>query len=84
MKTRESTQDHKEFNDAMIDAIRPFQHRLRPDEMLAIASHLVGAILAMQDQRIMNRDKAMTIVINNIELGNKRAIEELLDSKGTA
>lgn len=53
-------------------------------EMLAIAANVVGKIIALQDQRTMTPDKAMTIVAINIELGNQQVLDELQKSKGSA
>lgn len=53
---------------------------LSAEEMLAVASNLVGKIIAMQDQRCMTPEDAMKIVQNNIEEGNRQAVEHLRDS----
>lgn len=55
-------------------------------ELLAIASNMVGKLIALQDQRHMSKDRAMRIVAENIQLGNLQIIEQLRDSKpaGTA
>lgn len=46
-------------------------------EVLAIASNLVGKLIAMQDQRRMTPEDAMKIVQDNIEEGNRQALEYL-------
>ena len=53
-------------------------------EMLAIASNLVGKLIALQDQRTMTRDTAMEVVIRNIELGNRQAIAQVENTVGNA
>ena len=53
-------------------------------EMLAIASNLVGKLIALQDQRTMTRDTAMEVVIRNIELGNRQAVEQVERTVGNA
>ncbi len=49
-------------------------------ELLAVASNLVGKIIAMQDQRTMTNEKIMKIVADNIEIGNKQVILEVSKS----
>jgi hypothetical protein len=57
---------------------------LPADQMLAMASHMVGQILAMQDQRVMTPDMALEIVSLNIEAGNAEMIENVAKTKGSA
>lgn len=49
-------------------------------ELLAIASNLVGKLVAMQDQRVISPKSAMELVAKNIEAGNEHAVRELRDS----
>lgn len=63
------------------------KRHLTPDtqqRVLAIAAQVVGQVLAMQDQRTMTPDRAMQVVIANIEIGNKGVIDSLHNTKGTA
>jgi hypothetical protein len=53
-------------------------------EILAIAANMVGKIIALQDQRTMNREMALEIVIKNIEAGNQQIMEHINNSKGSA
>ena len=68
---------HKAFWDDMIALLAKHTGQLQADEMLAVASQMVGQIVAMQDQRKMRPGDAMTIVASNIEMGNARAVREL-------
>ena len=52
--------------------------------MLAVASHLVGQIMAWQDQRTMSRVRALSIIERNIKIGIAEAIAQLNDTKGSA
>lgn len=54
------------------------------EEMLAIGANMLGKLLAYQDQRTMTRERGLDIIIQNIELGNQQAVEEVLNSKGRA
>lgn len=54
-------------------------------ELLAIASNLVGKIIAFQDQRQVTPARAMRIVEFNIEIGNQQALERIRgESSGRA
>lgn len=54
------------------------------DRVLAVAAQFVGQVLAMQDQRKLTSDMAMQIVIENIQAGNRHALEEIQNTKGSA
>jgi len=75
---------HKKFRDDVIALLRLYGDKLSAEEILALTSHLVGQILALQDQRTMTREMALKIVGDNIETGNAEAMKEVLDSKGSA
>lgn len=53
-------------------------------EMLAGASHLVGVLVALQDQTKITPRMAMDLVSQNIEKGNLEAISGLLNTEGAA
>lgn len=55
-----------------------------PERVLAIASQVVGQVLAMQDQRTMTTDQAFQIITANIEKGNAGIIENISNTKGNA
>lgn len=59
------------------------KHDLSNVELLAVASNMLGKILAMQDQRHMSVDRAMRIIRINIEIGNAQAVAALRDAKPT-
>lgn len=46
-------------------------------EILAVASNMVGKLMALQDQRTMTPERAKEIVAKNIEFGNKQVLDEL-------
>lgn len=75
---------HAAFRDDMVAVLRNHGDTLSAPEMLALAAHLVGQLIALQDQRTMDPDRAMAIVAMNIEQGNKEVIEGLFDTKGAA
>lgn len=60
------------------------EHGLTSIELLAVASNMVGKIIALQDQRHVSEERAMAIVKDNIRRGNKQALDFMLDTKGNA
>lgn len=53
-------------------------------ELLAVASNMLGKLVAMQDQRTMTSAEAMEIVAKNLEHGNGQVLEQLHGSRGRA
>lgn len=58
--------------------------KLTAAELLAVAANMLGKLIALQDQREMTSEKAMKIVIENLELGNQQVFDQLGDSQGNA
>jgi hypothetical protein len=58
--------------------------KLSAIEILAVASNIVGKLVAMQDQRRYSKGDVMEIVARNIEAGNQQVIEQLHQTKGQA
>jgi hypothetical protein len=58
--------------------------KMTSEEVLAVGANMLGKLLAYQDQRTMTRERAMEIIIHNIEMGNQQAIAEVMNSRGTA
>jgi hypothetical protein len=75
---------HVAFRDDLVAVLRRHGGALEESEMLALAAHLVGQIIALQDQRTMSPERAMEIVARNIEQGNSEILSGLLDSQGQA
>lgn len=82
MKNVEPTNAQKAFRHAMLDVMKAHGADLPADQLLAVAAHLVGQLVAMQDQRTMTPRMAMDVVSMNIERGNLEAIESLLTETG--
>ncbi len=68
---------HEAFYQDLVALLAKHGAGLPSDQMLAIAANAVGKILAMQDQRTMTSERAMQIVIRNIEAGNQHVIDDL-------
>jgi len=84
MRTREPSSVAKEFNDATKALLAEFKDQLNAMEMLAVTAHLVGVLIALQDQRKVTREMALELVTQNIEAGNAEAIGSLHETEGTA
>jgi hypothetical protein len=84
VRTTKPEPRHAAFRDDLIAVLRKHGDDVSAPEMLALASHMVGQLVALQDQRTMSPERAMEIVAANIETGNHEVIEGLLDSKGSA
>lgn len=75
---------HRAFRDDAIALLKKHAGSLDAKEMLALAAHLVGQIIAMQDQRTVSREIALEIVTRNIEVGNAEVLAGLSKSAGAA
>lgn len=53
-------------------------------ELLAVASNMLGKLVALQDQRTISPSMAMEVVAQNIEYGNKQVLDQLSKSRGSA
>lgn len=78
------TAAHRAFRDDAIALLRKHAGELDAKDMLALSAHLVGQILAMQDQRSMTPANGMEIIARNIEVGNAEAIAEVNSPAGKA
>lgn len=75
---------HTVFRLAMIDVYRKHGQHLDAMEMLALAAHLCGQLVAIQDQRKVTPAMAMEVVRLNIEAGNAEAVDGLQKPEGVA
>lgn len=78
-KARAATERQKACMAKLKAALDPL---LDGQEMLALVSQLVGNLIAVQDQRKLTPDMAMTLVAKNIEIGNLEAIREIASVSG--
>lgn len=77
---------HRQFRDDALALLKKHTEagNLSGLELLALTSHLVGQVIAMQDQRSVTREVAMQIVSANIEQGNREMIDNVMASTGSA
>lgn len=69
---------HTAFRNDVLELLGKHAGTLPADQMLALACHLVGQIIAMQDQRRFTAETVMTLVNANIQLGNQHAQHDLI------
>lgn len=60
------------------------QHQLTSLETFAVASNMLGKLMALLDQRYVSADRAKAVMVENIQAGNRQAIAEIMNSKGNA
>ncbi len=86
MKTRLHTAspEHEIAYQDLVALVRKHAGHLTSIEMLAIASNMLGKLVAMQDQRTITPAMCMEIVAQNVEEGNRQAVAEIQQSRGSA
>lgn len=82
MKNCALTSRHQAFVNALLNALRDEFGDLPAEEMLAVASQIVGRMVALQDQRRFTPAAVMQIVAINIEAGNQDIINQLASAPG--
>lgn len=77
--------EHEVAYHDLCNLVRKHADAMTALELLAVAANMVGKLVALQDQRTVTPARAMEVVAQNIELGNRQAVGELLDkSEGNA
>lgn len=75
---------HQTFKRDLDKLLKKHATRLSAQDLLAVASQVVGMLIALQDQRTMTNEMAMEVVIKNIEAGNQEIVSNIMNSKGSA
>ena len=76
--------EHEIAYEDLCKLVNKHANQLTALELLAIASNMLGKLVALQDQRTVSPEMAMDVVAKNIEVGNKQMRERLSHSKGIA
>lgn len=76
--------EHEVAYDDICALVSKHAGKLTALELLAVASNMVGKLVAMQDQRTVSPEWAMETVTKNLEQGNREVLQQLHQSKGTA
>ena len=74
--------EHEVLYQELIKLVNGHAGKLDALEMLAVASNMLGKMVAMQDQRTVTPEKAMEVVAKNIEYGNQQVLEQLSKTAG--
>lgn len=82
MKSIKPRADHLAFRKALEAAVAEHGKSLDAMELLALLAHLVGQVIALQDQRTVTPRMAMEVVESNIELGNRDVVDRLVHQTG--
>ncbi len=75
---------HRSFRADVVELLQKHAGHLDAKDMLALSAHLVGQIIAMQDQQTVTREIALQIVMANIEQGNREVLDGLRANTGSA
>lgn len=84
MTVRIARPEHEVLFQDMVDLLRRHADQMSSEEMLAVGANMIGKLIALQDQRTMTRERALKILIANIEAGNEQVVEQLTKSEGSA
>lgn len=76
------TAQQLKYRKALEGAIDSAGRDLQAAELLAVTSHFVGQLIALQDQSKYTNDQVLTLVIENIQQGNNEAVDKLLNETG--
>jgi hypothetical protein len=78
----QSTEKHEALYRDVCMVLDKHAKELPAEECLALVANIVGKVLAFQDQRTMDKERAMAIIARNIEIGNQHVIQEMMNSQG--
>lgn len=85
MSLRATKPEHEVAYQELVALVNKHAGHLDAMEMLAVASNMLGKLVAMQDQRKVSPSMAMEVVAHNIEHGNKQVLDQLANqTKGSA
>lgn len=73
--------EHEVAYDDLVLLIRKHSQKVSALELLAIAANMVGKLAALQDQRMVTPEKAMRVIADNLQFGNKTIIEKLTNER---
>ena len=75
-RTVEARPEHQVVYDELYQLIKRHAGTLTPMDLRAVASNMVGKLVALQDQSKVTPEMAMRVVGHNIEAGNRQAFED--------
>ena len=80
IKLAQTKPDHEVAYQELCALVNRHSQSVTAIELLAIASNMVGKLIALQDQRVISSDMAMEIVVKNIEHGNQEVLQSLMNN----
>lgn len=83
MRLQTPKQAHLDFRNDVLAVLEKHKTRLDAVDMLAVTSHLVGQLIALQDQTKVTPEMALAVVSANIEKGNAEVLDPVLAVKVT-
>jgi hypothetical protein len=82
MKSVAPSPAHLALREALHRAIGAEGGAMDVADILAVFSHMVGQLIAMQDQRKVTPAMALQVVQENMQQGNREMVESLLLAPG--
>lgn len=82
MNTRMAKPEHEVAYQEILQLVNKHAGKLSALDMLAVASNMLGKLVAMQDQRTVAPSMAMEVVARNIEAGNRQVLDQLSQTQG--
>lgn len=76
--------EHEVLYQELIALVNKHAGHMDALQMLAVASNMLGKLVALQDQRTVTPAHAMEVVAQNIVHGNQQVLQQLAQSKGRA
>ena len=84
MSVHQAKPEHEIAYQDLCVLVNKHADKLSAIELLAVASNMLGKLVAMQDQRAVSPAMAMEVVARNIESGNQQVLAQLSQSRGRA
>lgn len=84
MKLHLAKEEHEVLYQDLCRLVNKHADKLTSLEVLAVAANMVGKLIALQDQRSVSPEMALSVVSLNIEHGNQQVLNQLQQSDGNA
>ena len=84
MSVHQAKPEHEVAYQDLCALVNKHADKLSAIELLAVASNMLGKLVAMQDQRTVSPAMAMEVVARNVESGNQQVLAQLSQSRGRA
>lgn len=84
MNLKTASPEHEVAYQDLCALVNKHADKMTALELLAVASNMLGKLVALQDQRTVTPAHAMEVVAQNIEHGNQQVLEQLAQSRWRA